>query len=202
MAEYTEIHKTADAILNLYATQGRTGGWVASDIIGQLGLTNSNSGAVMPAIAKLLKDGHFDEGGHHGLHYKLGGDALIFRGAGGYEAQIARENRESEIRSVFSELENETNQNVIATGKSVQKLNKLLQPATIVQGITAIVTLAIAGLAAYISWLSYLNTQVNDGLKTRQEQLEQKLIEQQKQLDKIPLQAVKDTVYMIEKLKK
>jgi hypothetical protein len=192
MLVYSETLQVCDKILELFTAE-RTGGENHSGILHLLGYKKGTRehGLTLPALKKLEDDKLLVKYGHNNDLFHLGGDALTFKESGGYREYVLRENRKSEIKDAIQESGLKTDENVRQTGDSVQNLNRLLKPATKAQIFIAILTLGIAGLAAYISWLNYESDRItNDvelrlkSLEVKEQRIEQQLRQTQQQVEK------------------
>lgn len=161
--EYTELLLRCDSILAMFSNKTSV---FKNDIYPKHN-SNDNTEWVNTnlAITKLEEDGHIISLGN--AYYKLGGNATFFISEGGYENWVKKYNEKEAKKTDLERLNEETNRNTIDTGKSVQKLNSLLIPATKLQIFIACLTMGIAILAAWISWLNYEETKTNDDLIQR-----------------------------------
>lgn len=173
MLTYSDTLEMCDRILSIFSAE-KPSGENESGIVLLLGLQRGTKemGLLTPAIQRLEEDKHLVKYGHHNDIFKIGSKTLEFKESGGYKEWVNIENRKEELKIALEELGVKTNKNVIDTGESVQKLNKILKPATKAQVFTGIVTVLVAALAAWISWLSYKRQDSNDDLKKRLKTLE------------------------------
>lgn len=203
MLDYDEPLITADKVLDIFSAQNSAGG-THSSILQTLKINHGTpeAGYLLSALERIRKDELLLLYGHNNDHYKIGADFLTFKANGGYRGFIDREKLKINELDAIKLSGLTTNRNVIDTGDSVQKLNKLLRPTTIIQVVTGIITLGVACIALWVSYLTYNYQKTNDDLEKRLKQLEEKIPQIQKQQTRILQSEVKDTVYLTEKNKK
>ena len=196
MHSYSNTLITCDRIMEIFTPQKHSG-FKDGDIMGLLNISNGTPEAAYfsSAMERLKKDGHLLPHGSDNSYFKVGGDFFQFKEQGAYKEWVNNENLKETISDAINKSGISANEISIATGKSVQKLNDLLRPATIAQIIIAIVTLGIAGLAAWISWLNYQSTKTSNDLELRQKSTEKAIERIEQCTEKTQQPVMKDTVY-------
>lgn len=203
MQSYSEPLITCDKVMQLF-TPNFSGGLQHGGVMQSLQISHGTdeAGYLSSALERLKKDGHLLTYGLDNAYLKVGADFFQFKEQGGYKEWVNRENYKESVLNAINESGINANKNSVETGNSVQKLNNLLRPATKAQIFIATVTLFIAALAAWISFLNYKTTKNSNSLELRLKSSEEAIrnLEQHKQ--KIPPQEVKDTAHLTEKSKK
>lgn len=186
MVFYSETLQMCDRILAIFSAE-RPAGESESNFVNILKLERGSKeiGLLTPAIQRLEQDTHLVRYGHHNDIFKIGATTLEFKELGGYKEWVEKEIRNQELRKTLEELGVKTNQNVIDTGDSVQRLNSLLKPATKVQVFASILTVIVAGLAAWISWIGYKRQDSNDDLKSHLKSLKEEVQKMKEIQDKM-----------------